>query len=583
MGALLVGLPGLGGCVNPQTRMQVEEDRAEEKDLNLRTIGDITTVGNLAPQPISGVGLVTGLNGTGGSPAQKDDFFRKLLESDLLKKRIPHVKELLECPNNALVLVSGTIPAGVRKGDPLDIDVTLPQGSKASSLRGGFLQECVLTDYATSRDLKPDAKDINRLLLGHILAHASGPLVVGLGSNEEPDQLRRARVWSGGVSHIDRGFYLVLKNNDQKFLRYANAVAQRINAAFPNDTDKREQMLRSKQLLILDEVKQQINQKFTPPGLGQRDMARAVFKDRIEVKLPYMYRYNPERYLRVVRLIPLENTNEQQDRYRRRLEKMLLDPAKSVRAALRLEALGNDSIPILQQALKNEHPLVRFTSAEALTYLGSTAGCETLAQLSEQHVVLRAYCLLALASLQESPCRQHLSDMLAVPDAELRCGAFEALRRIDYKDKRLGGELVNDAFWLHQVAAGSLPMVFFATRERAEIVLFGSDIRLTPPVKIYVRPEFTITAEAGDDRCTITRFTLAQGEKVYRQCSLRLDDVLRTLAELGGQYPDAIGLLTKAEELRCLSCPVRFQTLPEKVSVETLARSWHDADMVQAP
>ena len=56
------------------------------------------------------------------------------------------------------------------------------------------------------------------------------------------------------------------------------------------------------------------------------EMARAVSQDLIKLRVPYAYRYNPERYIRVARLIPIYETQEQHGRYRRRLNKMLLDP-----------------------------------------------------------------------------------------------------------------------------------------------------------------------------------------------------------------------------------------------------------------
>ena len=46
-------------------------------------------------------------------------------------------------------------------------------------------------------------------------------------------------------------------------------------------------------------------------------------------------------------------------------------------AAIRLEALGKESLPTLKKGLSSQHPLVRFTSAEALAYLESTAGAES--------------------------------------------------------------------------------------------------------------------------------------------------------------------------------------------------------------
>jgi len=579
-------LAGLAGCVElPTHRGQSAEETERDKDLDIRTIGDISTVSNAGILPISGVGLVTHLSGTGGG--SPPSMFRKMLEDHLLKQNtrdlkmlldahtVTTVKQLLESPDCAMVMLAAVILPGSRKGDLLDIDVTLPAGSKVTSLRGGILEYSTLMDYATTQDIKPDAKT-NDLLQGHVLAHARGPVVVGMDANDEPTHLRKGRVWSGGVSHIDRPFFLVL-NNDQKFARVANVVASRINVMVQDDPQKRLEL--NNRLLVLNEVTEGINHQFA--GKGQTTMAQAHTRDGVDVFVPYPYRLNPERYLRVIRLMPLQEDPKKEARYKARLEKMLLDPKDTVRAALRLEALGKDSVPVLKRGLESEHALVRFSAAESLAYLGSTAGCEQLTRLAERYSILRAYCLLAMTSLEEGICKQHLEEMLAAPDAELRCGAFQALRQMPDSDRGLRGRLLGRAFWLHQVAAGSQPLVFFTLQQRAEIVLFGSDIHFVPPVKILAGPEFVITSETGDDRCTVSRFQVADGNVQRKQCSLRLPDVLITMVELGGQYPDAIQLLSKAEEYHCLSCPVCFRTLPEFVSVQTLADGGKDPNFLK--
>ena len=125
---------------------------------------------------------------------------------------------------------------------------------------------------------------------------------------------------------------------------------------------------------------------------------------------------------------------------------------------LRLEALGKDSIPALKKGLASEHELVRFSSAEALAYLGSTSGAEDLAQLAVQYPRLASHCLLALASLDEPVCRTKLAELLRGDDPTLRCGAFLALRLVDEHDPRLHGERLNHAFWLHQIPATASPL-----------------------------------------------------------------------------------------------------------------------------
>ena len=578
-------MAGLAGCVDlPTRRGQSAEETERDKDLDIRTIGDVTTFSNVAALPISGVGLVTHLNGTGGG--SPPGMYRQMLEENLLKQsprevkmmldahHVSTVKHLLDAPDCAMVMLSAVIPAGSRRGDILDIEVTLPDGSKVSSLRGGMLEYSVLMDYANAKDINPTRADT--LLKGHVLAHASGPVVVGLDGRDEPTHLRQGRVWGGGVCRIDRPFFLAM-NNDQRFARVANSVASRINVMVQDDPQKRLEL--NKRLLVLNELTDGINRQFA--GKGQTSMAHAHDKDGVDVYVPYAYRLDPLRYMRVIRMMPLADDATKMARYKARLEKMLLDPKDTVRAALRLEALGKDSIPVLKHGLESEHALVRFSAAEALAYLGSTAGCEQLARLAEQHEIVRGYCLLAMASLEEGICRQHLEEMLASPDAELRCGAFQALRQMADSDRGVHGRLLGRAYWLHEVAPGSKPLVFFTMRQRAEIVLFGSDIHFVPPVKILAGPEFVVTSEPGDDRCTVSRFQVSDGNVRRKQCSLRLVEVLYTMAELGGQYPDAIQLLSKAEEYHCLSCPVCFRTLPELVSVQVLADGGKDPNFLK--
>lgn len=575
----------LAGCVSPLPRFQSAEESERERDLAVRTIGEVTEVANVQPYQVSGVGIVTGLEGTGHSPQGQ---FRTMLEQQLRKQKIENIKSLLDSPDNALVLVSALIPAGARKGEPLDIEVTLPPGSKATSLRGGSLQDCSLRNYDNTRNLNPETTSSDRLLPGHILARAKGPLLVGLGNPDEPAEQKRARVWGGGVSLIDRPFYLMLKT-DEKSARIANAVANHINLMFQDDVRKQQIVQQHARLYMLEDMTDQLNQK-SDHTLGHGDMAKAVNKELIHVRVPYAYRFNQERYLRVARLMPLREDPKHQPRYRARLQKMLIDPADTIRAALRLEALGKESIPALKRGLESEFPVVRFASAEALAYLGSTAGVEELSRLAEgkQYAELRLYCLTALASLDEAICRTKLAEMLTMDDAELRCGAFRALRILDAADPRLGGEFLARAFWLHRVAPKSGKLVHFALGKRAEVVLFGDDIFLLPPARILAGSEFTVTAEPADDRCTVTRISVHAGVS-RRQCTLRLEDILRTMADLGAQYPDVVDLLRKLEEIRKLddrqglNCPVVVNTLPANISVEELSERGRNPNYLRAP
>src|SRR5688500_11213644 len=108
LGLLLVTLVG---CVGPQTRLQMGDDAETKRDFSPTTVGDVTEVANVGPVPVSGVGLITGLQGTGGSPK---GLYRSLLEQELRKRRVENVSAILDSTDNATVLVTTMIPAGAR-------------------------------------------------------------------------------------------------------------------------------------------------------------------------------------------------------------------------------------------------------------------------------------------------------------------------------------------------------------------------------------------------------------------------------------------------------------------------------------
>src|SRR5262245_6377967 len=198
LGAVLLGLLG---CAHQgqQTRLQAAE---EDKESEVKTIGDVTGVSGADPVQVMGIGLVTGLDGNGGGAPPGS--YRTILEDQLRKKGVERVKELLVSKDVSLVLVTALIPAGARRGDLLDVEVALPPQSQTKSLRGGYLQECVLYNYESSKNLDPESAGPERLLKGHPVAKAEGALLVGFGDGDEAAKVRQGRIWGGGKCAIDR-------------------------------------------------------------------------------------------------------------------------------------------------------------------------------------------------------------------------------------------------------------------------------------------------------------------------------------------------------------------------------------------
>jgi hypothetical protein len=542
---LLAGLLATLGCMHQQTRLQSADEG--DRDGEVRTVGDITTVANADAIPVIGIGLVTHLENTGGGVPPGAD--RAALEDYLRKLGVENIKELFNSKTTALVHLSARVPPGIHKGDPVDVFVSVPDSSRTTSLRGGVLEQCLLYNYDSTSHISAavgadPAGRSDQLLRGHALVKAKGAVVAGLALDADDDtpSARRGVVWGGGKCLMPDWTFIIQINPDQQYARVAQRIAERINETFHGPS----------------------------AGLGNGELAVAKNKATVYLSVPGAYRLNMARYLRVIRLIPLNEAPNPDSSYCQKLARQLLDPATTITAALRLEALGPQSIPALKVGLNSEVPLVRFAAAEALAYLGSPSCGEELARQVTEQPFVQAFALTALASLNEAVCRVKLQELLAAPSPETRYGAFRALRARDERDPLVDGEQLG-TFWLHRVPKGA-PQVHYATHGRPEVVLFGEAPKLVPPFSILAGPEFTLRAQEGKTTCVLSRFT-ARKHKQTKECPLEVAEVLRALAELGGNYADAVELLRQAETCRGLSCAVKADALPKAPTVYDLARS----------
>src|SRR5437660_4745430 len=132
----------LFACTHQQTRLQSDDEPDRDaKEAEVKTIGDITQVDGVFDIPVAGVGLVLGLDGTGGGVPPGNE--RTALEDVLKKKGVSNIPELFGSKTTSLVRVSARVPAAARKGDPTDLFVTVPENTRPTSPTGGTLAESV--------------------------------------------------------------------------------------------------------------------------------------------------------------------------------------------------------------------------------------------------------------------------------------------------------------------------------------------------------------------------------------------------------------------------------------------------------
>ena len=527
-------------CVGDEFRLP-GPDKVEKltKTADVKTVGDVTSVYGTHAVQLYGVGIVRGLAGTGSDP--KPGPARRAALRYLKERGVKNAHDFLASPETAVVLVRAVLMPGVQRGQEIDVDVELDPTDDATSLRGGELLPCDLREYADAHQLRGN-RGPHQALAGRVLARAQGKLIVSLSEPGSEQQFRQARIWSGARSRIDRNFGLILKSERDRVqgAKLAKLIADRINARF-----------------------------FGPMRGSMRGMAEAKNHTLVTLRIPKRYRYNWPRYLRVVRQIPLRTSAIERSGYLFRLGDDLLDPAKTVVAALKLEALGRESIEPLQQGLHHENPLVRFCAAESLAYLGDPAGAETLAALCDEEPKFRAFALTALASLGQTAAQVQLRMLLASPSAETRVGAFRALYAIDPSDPAIAGVTLASGYHVHRAAPTSTPLVHISASRRPEIVLFGEEPSLLPPFAFQLGSEFVVTAAPDDDSCHISRITT--DGTVRESCSLQVSDVLAKLGEMEATYTEAVELLVQASRGKNLACPVEVDALPQAPTVYELA------------
>jgi flagellar basal body P-ring protein FlgI len=530
------------GCQKLSLRSQNPDDD-DIKPPETRFIKDSVTVSGLHPIMIEAVGWVKNLDNTGGDPPPS--MYRTMLVTEMRKRGISNPNTLLQSPKGALVLIRAAVPPVIQVGDPFDVEVVLPENTEATSLKGGWLMEAYLSEQA----IVPGG----RLHSGHVLAKAEGPILLSTGEGESSSMasvLKRGRILGGGK------YMGGLLKKDRDLALYVRSEFRSVR------TTKR--------------IADQIGKRFHYHEHGQkRPLAKAMTDQHIELKVHPLYRENFIRYVQVIRNIALDESALEQKERMERLRKSLLVPQTASQAATELEAIGPESILILREGLKSPDPEVRFYSADALAYLGDGSGVKNLADAARAEPAFRVFAFAALTALGNAEAREHLKDLMlnptvetiaggnrAVSSAETRYGAFRSLWTLDKTDAVLAGEDMKDEFRLHVLDSEGDPLVHLSRHRVAEVVVFGASQKFSTPINLSAGRHIMITAPAGSETVTVSRFAAHEPDKQVTTTT-NVADVIRTVGKLKAAYPDVAQMLVQAERQSNLSARLEIDALPQ--------------------
>jgi flagellar basal body P-ring protein FlgI len=523
-GVLLVVLSLVSGCSwwegNIMRSQSPDEGLPEKHESKL--VGDFAVPFGLYPVRVEAVGLVTGLNGTGSDPSPSPQ--RAVLLDEMQTRGVTEPNSILSSGKTSMVLVQGVLRPGIQKGDHFDIEVRVPGQSETTSLRGGYLLETRLAEMAILG---------GQIHEGKLLAKAEGPVMVDPLADPKTDRVSacRGRVLGGGLALKSRSLGLVLKPEHQTVVnssRIENAVNKRFHT-------------------FINGIK--------------NGVAKAKTEEYVELAVHPRYKDNIDRYVRVVRAVAIsENASQRMERIAS-LEQQLREPATAAEAALQLEAIGVDGVPVLLKAVESKDPEVRFYSAEALAYLDRREAAAPLGEAAREQPAFRVFALTALSSMQDFGAYEQLRDMLSGSSAENRYGAFRALWTMNKKDALVAGESINEQFKYHVLDVSGPPMIHVTHNRLPEIVLFGKEQNFLTPISVNAGNQIMVNS-VNPNEITVSKFAVKEADQ-KRVVSAKVDEVIRAVAELGGTYPDVVQMLQEAKASGALPSRFEIDALPE--------------------
>ncbi|MBN2025009.1 MAG: flagellar basal body P-ring protein FlgI [Pirellulales bacterium] len=513
------------GCSawNPMTQRGQSPDGMPEKGSKTPLVGDLAVPFGEFPVTIETFGLVSGLPGTGSDPAPSAP--RAALLQEMRARGVAHASLVLASKDTALVLVRGVLRPGIQEGDRFDLEVRVPGQSETTNLRGGWLLEARLKELAVLGD--------GGLHEGREWGIGEGPVLVdpSVDAKNNPVLAVRGRVLGGGRAIRSRGLGFVLKPKHQNVFN-ASRVANAVNRRFHRMV-----------------------------GGIQQGVAKAINDQYVELAVHPRYKDNVPRYMQVVRSIAIQETSAQRIERLALLEKQLLDPISSARAARQLEAVGRLGVDVLKKGITSDDREVRFHSAEALAYLDQTDAAKPLGNAARNEPAFRVFALGALGAMDDFAAYEELCSLLDVSSAETRYGAFRALWTMNPKDGRIRGETFKDGFAYHVIDTQGPPMIHVSRSRRPELVVFGRDQRLATPLLLEAGPRIRVTGTQPDE-IAVSRFVVGEPDQ-KRIVSTKLDDVVRAIVDLGGSYPDVVQALQEAKAKGSLPGRFEVDALPE--------------------
>lgn len=529
------------------------------------TIGSMTTMRGTDPVLVSGIGIVVGLNGTGGdllpdsvaATVEREMSLRGIGGPDT--KGIPGIdgkspRQILRDPNVAVVIVQAAIPPGSPEGAEFDVAV---KSMNATSLEGGTLWTTDLRlGYATTFGS----------VTTKTIAQAAGPIFINpFGENQKTSvdiTQTSGRILAGGRVTEPLGIEMVLDNESHTIAR---SMVSAINSRFP-------------------------------AGVGDRlDTARGRSGNSIELRIPGRYRREPETFLNLIRFLRVDQSAPEQTALAI-AEGMERTPELADALGWSLEGVGNKALPFVRKLYDTPETLTRLAALRTGARLGDPLAADHLADLAKNGTQsVQSDAISLLAKIEAGPrVDLALRDLLNNDDMLVRVAAYEALAEraertqanrlaewqganTDPTAPRLTQRhlevlarsalpagtiqgvqrvLMPSGFFLDLVDS-QVPMIYVTQQGQPRVVVFGPNLPITTPLTLSAwEDRFMLTTSAGDSTARIyyrPPAMSADSKPIIASTDARLVSLIDLMTRRGTRdeprsglsmsYSDVVGLL----------------------------------------
>lgn len=528
------------------------------------TVGSMTTMRGTDPVLVSGIGIVVGLNGTGGdllpdsvaATVEREMGLRGIGAPDT--KGVPGIggkspRQILRDPNVAVVVVQAAIPPGSPEGAEFDVYV---KALNATSLEGGILW---------TTDLRLGYASTFGSVTTKAIAEAAGPIFInpfGVDVKTGADVTQTTgRILAGGRVTEPLGIEVVLDNESHTMAR---SMVSAINSRFP-------------------------------AGVGDRlDTARGRSGSSLELRIPGRYRREPETFLNLIRFLRVDQSAPEQTALAL-AEGMERTPELADALGWSIEGVGNKSLPFIRKLYDAPETLTRLAALRAGARLGDPLAADHLADLAKNgKQSVQTDAIRLLARIEAGPrVDLALRDLLNNDDMLVRVAAYEALaeRAERVQTSRLTAwqetnpdptanrlsprhlevlarsalpagtiqgvqrQLMPSGFFL-DVVESKVPMIYVTQQGQPRIVVFGPGMPLTRPLTLSAWDNRFMLTTSQDDH-TARVFYKTPGEETSRPIIASTDAQVVPLIELmtrrgtrdeprsglSMSYSDVVGLL----------------------------------------